>query len=101
MVIMEKISSEELFIDTWLMSCRVLKRGMEEFVMNSIIQAAQDAGFRTISAEYIPTPKNRMVKDIYETMGFEKAGEGMFHINTEEYIVKTMYIKEEKGSGSK
>lgn len=98
-VIMEKVSDEELFMNTWLMSCRVLKRGMEEFVINSVMRKAKDAGFRTLSAEYIPTPKNRMVKDIYEAMGFEKSGNGKFKIDVRNYISKNTYIKEENGYG--
>jgi len=94
-VIMKKVSDEELFMDTWLMSCRVLKRGMEEFIMNSVIQKAADAGFKTISAEYIATPKNRMVKDIYEVMGFKKTGNSKFKITVSDYIMKDTFIKED------
>ena len=99
-VIMEKVSDKELFVDTWLMSCRVLKRGMEEFVMNSVIQKAKDSGFKAVSAEYIPTPKNGMVKDIYEVMGFEKTGNGTFKIDVGSYIRKDTFIKEENKNGS-
>lgn len=100
-VIMEKFSKEELFIDTWLMSCRVLKRGMEEFIINSVIQKAQNSGFKKISAEYIPTPKNTLVKDIYELMGFEKTGDGKFTIDVRDYIPKNTFIKEEGRHGPK
>lgn len=93
-VIMKKMSNEELFIDTWLMSCRVLKRGMEEFVVNSIVEEAKTKGFLSISSEYIPTPKNVMVKDIYEAMGFEKTTEYGYHLNVDDYKSLKTYIKE-------
>lgn len=56
-VILKKTSEKELFVDTWLMSCRVFKRGMEEFVMNHVVQTAKENGFETISSQYIPTKK--------------------------------------------
>ena len=61
-----------LFIDTWFMSCRVLKRGMENFVLNYIVSFAKGKGFTSISGEYIPTAKNEMVKDHYHNLGFKK-----------------------------
>ena len=61
------------FIDTWIMSCRVLKRGMEEFTMNQMVKHAGIAGIERIIGEYIPTPKNAMVKDLYSQMGFTPA----------------------------
>lgn len=100
-IIMRKISKDELFIDTWLMSCRVLKRGMEEFSINRIVQAARDNGFQMILAEYIPTLKNSMVKDIYETMGFRRMGENLFHLEVNDFKEMKTYIKEEKDNGKK
>ena len=94
-VILEKKSAEELFLDTWLMSCRVLKRGMEEYVMNRIVQLAADHHFSRIAAEYIPTAKNRMVKDLCETMGFLRTGENTFVLETASFAALKTYIKEE------
>lgn len=93
-VIMEKRPGRELFIDTWLMSCRVLKRGMEEFIVNSIFSAARDQGFAAVAGEYLPTPKNKMVMDIYETMGFARTGENQYRLPVEEYVEKKTFIKE-------
>lgn len=94
-VIMEKKSPMELFIDTWLMSCRVLKRGMEEYIMNHVIGIAKSRGFLKISAEYIPTNKNRMVSDIYIRMGFASKSENKFEISVDEYVPQKVYITEE------
>jgi FkbH-like protein len=71
-VILEKQSPETLFIDTWLMSCRVLKRGMENFILNTIANFAGKNGFKYLKGEYIKTLKNDMVKDHYPEMGFFK-----------------------------
>lgn len=64
-----------LHIELWLMSCRVLKRDMEYAMMDSIVEACQACGIETIMGYYYPTAKNAMVKDFYETMGFEKTEE--------------------------
>lgn len=93
-VIMEKISEEELFVDTWLMSCRVLKRGMEEFIVNGMIRAAKVAGYKIVRAEYIKTAKNAMVKDIYKTMGFTEIGDNKYIVSVDKYETKKNYIKE-------
>ena len=61
-VIMKKQDDDTLFIDTWLMSCRVLKRGMEEFIINNVVNKAKEEGYSKIIGEYIKTPKNAMVK---------------------------------------
>ena len=48
LVIMEKQSEDTLFITNWLMSCRVLKRGMEEFIVNQIMETAKEKGFTKV-----------------------------------------------------
>ncbi|RKJ60949.1 HAD-IIIC family phosphatase [Roseburia sp. 1XD42-69] len=93
-VILKKTSEKDLFVDTWLMSCRVFKRGMEEFVMNHVVQTAKENGFETISSQYIPTKKNQMVKDIYEAMGFNRDGENLFHLDLDTFKTAKTYIKE-------
>lgn len=69
-VILEKQDAGTLFIDTWLMSCRVLKRGMENFTLNTLAGFARENGFKRIVGEYIPTAKNGMVADHYLRLGF-------------------------------
>ena len=93
-VIIKKEDDHTGFVDTWLMSCRVLKRGMEEFVVNGMIKAAKDAGLKMLKAEYIPTPKNAMVKDIYNSFGFIEDSENKYSIELNDYIEKKNYIQE-------
>ena len=69
-VVLEKKDANVLFIDTMLMSCRVLKRTVEEFVFNQIILTAKKFGFKTIVGEYLPTAKNGMVKDLLNHYDF-------------------------------
>lgn len=60
-----------LEIDTWLMSCRVLKRQAEEEVLNEIVRLARVLGAGTITGKYLATPRNGMVKDLYPRLGFQ------------------------------
>jgi len=62
---------KELFIDNWIMSCRVLKRGMEKFTLNHLVDFAKTMGCNKIVGEYLPTPKNALVKDHYQDLGFK------------------------------
>lgn len=91
-VILEKKTDKELFVDTWLMSCRVLKRGMEEYIVNKMIETAGKNGFTTIKAEYIPTPKNKMVENIYKSFGFKEVGDNQYSIEVADYSPKKNYI---------
>lgn len=70
-VVMRPIDSESLLVDTWLMSCRVLKRGMECFTLNRMVEKARARGYRRIVGEYIPTAKNGMVAHHYSDLGFK------------------------------
>ncbi len=57
-------------VNTWIMSCRVLKRGVEELAVNEMVKAATAMGCNTIQGKYLPTAKNAMVKSLYTNMGF-------------------------------
>lgn len=60
------------FIDTFVMSCRVLKRGLEYLVFQHIYDWAKRQGCEQIVGEYIPTEKNGLVKELYPQLGFQK-----------------------------
>lgn len=94
-VILDKQADSSLFVSEWLMSCRVLKRGMEEFIINKIIQTAADHGFQKVIGEYIPTPKNAMVKDLYEKMGFVRVDENRFEAEVSGFPYHKTFITEE------
>lgn len=76
-----KKSGDECFIDTWLMSCRVLKRRVEDKVLEAVTKWAREHGCKYITGEYIPTKKNMMVEKFYPKMGFEEAGEGRYRLD--------------------
>jgi FkbH-like protein len=61
---------QDLYVDTWLMSCRVLGLQVEPTTLNLIAQAAATLGAKRIVGDYIPTKKNAMVRDHYGRLGF-------------------------------
>ena len=90
-IILKTENKNILFIDTWLMSCRVLKRGMEHFVLNTIVNYAKEKGYSTVNGEYIPTAKNEMVKDHYLKLGFQQTG-NFWDLNISAYEFKECFI---------
>ena len=69
-VVVGEKRGDELHIILWLMSCRVLKRGMEDAMLDALARAAHCAGMKSMVGYYYPTKKNRMVAHFYEEMGF-------------------------------
>lgn len=63
-------AGDALDIDTWAMSCRVLGRGMEEFIHNHLLALARERGAKRIVGAYIPTKKNGLVRDLYARLGY-------------------------------
>jgi FkbH-like protein len=59
----------------YVMSCRTFNRGVEQFVMNYLVDYSKANGISKIVGEYIPTPKNALVKDLYKEFGFELTNE--------------------------
>ncbi len=94
-VVLEKQPEDTLFISEWLMSCRVLKRGMEAFIVDKILSVAAQQGFRRVVGEYIPTPKNAMVKDLYEQLGFARLENGRFQAEVSGFPYHKTFITEE------
>ena len=79
-----KKENRRCIIDTLLMSCRVLGRGAEEALIASIIEAATSLECDELRGKYIPTPKNSMVKDLYERFDFTydaRSGDWLRSIN--------------------
>ena len=63
-----------LIIDTWLMSCRVLGRGVERATLALVCEEARRLGAEELIGEFYPTPKNGMVGDHYAKLGFAEIG---------------------------
>lgn len=94
-VILKRSSDEIVFIDTWFMSCRVLKRGMENFTLNILVTFAKQNGYKKIIGEYISTGRNEMVRDHYINLGFfplEDPNRHLFSLEVDNYEMKECYF---------
>ena len=91
-IVLKGLDSENIFIESWFMSCRVLKRGMEEFTLNTIVETAKKNGFKKLIGEYIESPKNQMVQNHYENLGF-KSENGKWILEIADYQPSEVNIK--------
>jgi len=92
MYIVEKKNDEEWIIDTFLLSCRIIGRGVEDCMMNQIIKKAKLSGVKRIKGEFIPTTKNKPAENFYEKSGFKKEKD-FWVFNTDDTIKKLGHIK--------
>ena len=98
-VVIGRFDRGRLLLDTWIMSCRVLARGVEEYTMNYLVAAAHARGVPVVVGRYVPTSKNTMVKDFYARFGFEKgaadaAGSTDWTLNVKSYEPRQHFLAE-------
>lgn len=72
-VIVRKSGSDAI-VDTWIMSCRVLGRRVEDLTVQLIVERARQLGCRRVVGRYAPTAKNGIVENLYPQHGFADAG---------------------------
>ena len=70
--ILEQKSPNDYFIDSWIMSCRVLNRGVEEMLFNRILTDLIEKKAKYLSGTYIPTQKNKIVSKLLCNFGLIK-----------------------------
>jgi FkbH-like protein len=96
-VVIGTVADGTLEIDTWLMSCRVLKRQVEEEVLNEIVRLARASGCSRIKGMYKPTARNGMVKGHYPALGFTALPSSEtvleFELNVEQYTARETKIR--------
>lgn len=73
-VLIVKYHNDHAEIDTFLMSCRVMGRKLENIIMNELIKSFPEH-IEKIIASYIPTAKNAPVKDLFDRLGFKPVSE--------------------------
>ncbi len=74
-VVIGRIDAGTMRIEEWVMSCRVLARGVEQYAMNYLFEFARGQGISLVKASYQPTSKNQMVKEFFGRFGFQKVQE--------------------------
>jgi FkbH-like protein len=87
-----KSADAEWEIDTFLMSCRVLSRGIETSFLATLVSEAGDRGAKAFIGRYIPTQKNVLVKDLYRQHGFAEMTSGEFRAELADITPKPEYV---------
>ena len=80
-------------IDTWLMSCRVLGRRVQEMVLQEMLRHANQNGIQTLIGTYKPSERNKMVEEHYPLLGFKPAGSSSDGSTTWELDVTSAEVK--------
>lgn len=70
-IVIGEIKDNKCYIDTWLMSCRVLKRDMEYAMLDVLVEECKNRNLDEIFGFYKVSPKNSMVANLYADFGFE------------------------------
>jgi FkbH-like protein len=98
-VIIGRKENDILHIDLWIMSCRVLKRGMEMVMLDALVTECQSRGIGEIRGYYIQTDRNGLAAGHYTALGFERSGgddkHQVFRLDLSQgYQPQNKYIKE-------
>ena len=78
-----KLNVSECIIDTFLLSCRVIGRKIEDAMIAFIAEFARKRGIKTLIGEYILTAKNKPAADMYEKFHFKKVTDNLFTADLE------------------
>jgi FkbH-like protein len=96
-VLVLRVEGDSLAIDEYVMSCRVLKRGVEDFTLNCVVAAARELGLAFVRGGYRPSAKNEMVRDLYPRLGFtaegESGDEARFVLDVASYQPRPVFIE--------
>jgi FkbH-like protein len=81
LALLQRHSPQTARIDNFLMSCRVIGREAEGAFLHTLLRRLAESGVQVVTAEYLPTAKNDLVKNFLPEQGFESLGEGRFQRN--------------------
>jgi len=97
-----KKNNEEWILDTFLLSCRIIGRGIEEGILGKIIEMAKEDGVKKIKAEFISTKKNKPAENFLSDYGFQKEGKyWIFSLQNPVKIPTHLTVRFEKNSKRK
>ncbi len=92
------VENKSAFIDTFLLSCRVIGRNIEYALMDNLIKLLSEKGIKSLKSVYIKTSKNEQVKKFYESLEFklikETDSRKFYELNIDDYNFKNLdYIE--------
>ncbi|HLX98637.1 MAG TPA: HAD-IIIC family phosphatase, partial [Roseiarcus sp.] len=95
--------AETLEIENWVMSCRVFGRELEFEAMNIAVETARERGLSAFTADYIPTAKNDVIRELYPSLGFTEIdgpapanGARRFRLDLADYVPRKTHIVQEE-----
>lgn len=90
-VVIARSDGKNWEIDTWLMSCRVLGRCVEDAVLIEIVAQAMAAGANMLIGRFIPSGRNELVRGHYSRLGFEPSkDDGLYHLDLRNFVPARM-----------
>jgi FkbH-like protein len=72
LALLQRMSPRQARIDTFLMSCRVIGRQAEGAFLHTLMRLLAEQGVEEVTAEFLPTAKNDLVKNFLPEQGFEQ-----------------------------
>jgi FkbH-like protein len=87
------VGTDRWELDTLLMSCRVLRRGVETAFLAALASEARNSGARTLVGRYAPTAKNAQVRELYPDHGFVPEGDGAFSLDLSAGVAPPAHIE--------
>ena len=78
LVIIKKVNQEIAFLDNLAMSCRILGRNLESWVLKKSLEECQKKGFKYLVSEYLPSLRNQMVKNFTKENNFLQISKDKF-----------------------
>jgi FkbH-like protein len=83
-----------LYIENWVMSCRVFGRQLEFEAMNIAVELARQRGVKVFVADYIPTAKNNVISTLFPNLGFSTLNgtATRWTLNLENYVMQKSHI---------
>ncbi|EPA05344.1 FkbH domain protein [Candidatus Nitrosarchaeum limnium BG20] len=85
--IIYKNNPKEWFIDTFLLSCRIMGREIEKGMLGHIINIAKENGVEQITAQFIASKKNKPIEDFLQNNGFHKDGNNWIYLLKEQFTI--------------
>jgi FkbH-like protein len=93
---------EVLEIENWVMSCRVFGRQLELEALNIAVEQSRRRGGKALRADYIPTPKNGVISQLYPSLGFsplsDKTGSSSWILELAKYVTRSTHISWSEGA---
>jgi len=89
--IVNKDNEQQWTIDTFLLSCRVIGRGVEDGILSHIIEKARKDGISQVRGEYIKTEKNQPAENLFVDFGFKKEGD-LWIFNTNDQFKRPEHL---------